>query len=64
MDKPFTEYASDSLSKIFSLIAFLPIVNVGFLGKGNGKLSFVNIKSTSDMVGRSVALSSTHSRLT
>ena len=64
MDKPFTEWAFDSLSRIFAPIAFLPIENAGFLGKGSGIFSFVSINSTSDMVGRSIALSSTHSRLT
>ena len=64
MDNPFTEWLFDSLSEILASIAFLPIENAGFLGKGNGILSFVNKNSTSDIVGRSIAPSSTHNRLT
>ena len=64
MDKPFSEWIFDSLSKILASIALLPIENAGFLGKDNGILSFVNIDSTFDIVGQSIALSCTHNRLT
>ena len=64
MDNPFIELASDSFSDICASIAFLAKENAGFLGKGSGKLSFVNIEMTSDIVGRSIGLSSTHRRPT
>ena len=62
MDNPYIEWVSDSLSDICASIAFLAKENAGFLGEGSTKLSFVNIDMTSDIVGRSIALSSTHKR--
>jgi hypothetical protein len=64
MDTQYIDLDSDSLSDICASIAFLARENAGFLGEGNDKLSFVNIDMTSDIVGRSIALSSTHRRPT
>ena len=64
IDAQFIELHSDSLSDICASIACLARENAGFLGDGNDKLSFVNIAKTSDIAGRSIALSSTHRRPT